>query len=124
MFVHVDTRKPSEVEAQVRSIYQSLFPSADAGFVARAFDWAGQCFSGRFGGYQAIDACYHDFEHTLQGTLCLARLLHGRHAAGAKPKVTPHGFELALLGILFHDSGYLKKRGDSEGTGAKYTVIP
>jgi hypothetical protein len=123
MFAPVDTRKPHEVEAQVCSIYQGMFPAGDAGFVARAFDWAGQCFSGRFAGYQAIDACYHDFEHTLQGTLCLARLLHGPHVAGAKPKVTQHGFELALLGILFHDSGYLKKRGDIEGTGAKYTVI-
>jgi hypothetical protein len=122
MFAHVDTRKTPEVEAQVHSIYQGMFPGGDAAFVARAFEWAGDCFNGRFAGYQAIDARYHDFEHTLQGTLCLARLLHGWHAAGAKPKVTPHGFELALLAILFHDSGYLKKRGDSEGTGAKYTV--
>ena len=123
MFAYVDTRKPPEVEAQVRSIYQGMFPDGDAAFVARAFEWAGQCFSGRFAGYQPIDACYHDFEHTLQGTLCLARLLHGRHAAGAKLKVTQHAFELALLAILFHDSGYLKKHGDIKGTGAKYTSI-
>ena len=122
MFAHIDTRKPHEVEDQVRSIYQGLFPGSDAAFVARAFAWAGQCFTGRYAGYQAIDARYHDFEHTLQGTLCLARLLHGRHAAGAKPEVTPHVGELALLAILFHDSGYLKKHGDNEGTGAKYTM--
>jgi len=123
MFAHVDTRKPLEVEAQVRSIYQSMFAGSDAAFVARDFAWAGQCFAGRYVGYQPIDARYHDFEHTLQGTLCLARLLHGRHAAGARPEVTPHAFELALLAILFHDAGYLKKQGDTEGTGAKYTVI-
>ena len=122
MFAHVDTRKPHEVEAQVRSIYQGLFPSGDATFVARAFGWAAECFSGKFPGYQPIDAVYHDFEHTLQGTLCLARLLHGRQAAKAKPEVTQHAFELALLAIFFHDSGYLKKRGDTKGTGAKYTV--
>jgi hypothetical protein len=123
MFAHVDTRKPHEVEAQVRSIYQGLFPAGDAACVARAFEWAGQCFTGRFADYQPIDARYHDFEHTLQGTLCLARLLHGRRAAGAKPEVTPHAFELALIAILFHDTGYLKKRDDTEGTGAKYTLI-
>jgi len=123
MFAQVDTRIADEVEGQVRSICCHLFPKADPGFVARAFDWAAQCFHGRYADYQAIDARYHDFEHTLQGTLCLARLLHGRHTAGARPASTHHLFELALLAILFHDTGYLKKRGDTEGTGAKYTVV-
>ena len=31
--------------------------------------------------------------------------------------------ELGLLAILTHDTGYLKKRGDVGGTGAKYTLI-
>jgi len=122
MFAPVDTRVPSEVEGHVRSIYRRLFPKGDPEFVARAFGWASTCFSGGHPGYQAIDAGYHDFEHTLQGTLCLARLLHGRHAAGARPAMTQPMFELALLSILFHDSGYLKQRGDNEGTGAKYTL--
>jgi hypothetical protein len=123
MFDPVDTRVPDEVEGQVRSIYQRLFPQGDLLFVSRAFDWASQCFDGRHTGYQPIDARYHDFEHTLQGTLCLARLLHGRHAAGARPEIGQHPFELALLAILFHDTGYLKKRDDTEGTGAKYTLV-
>jgi hypothetical protein len=32
-------------------------------------------------------------------------------------------FELGMLAMLTHDTGYLKKRGDNEGTGAKYTLI-
>ena len=122
MFAHVDTRVPTEVEAHIQSIYRFLFPDGDPDFVSRAFAWAGQCFTGQFADYQAVDARYHDFEHTLQGTLCLARLLNGRHQAGAKPALTQHAFELALLAILFHDTGYLKKRDDTEGTGAKYTL--
>lgn len=123
MFDPVDTRMPDEVEGQVRSIYQRLFPKSDPAFVARAFAWATECFAGRYADYLPIDARYHDFEHTLQGTLCLARLLEGRHAAGATPDFTQHEFELALLAILFHDTGYLKKRDDAEGTGAKYTLV-
>lgn len=123
MFIPVDTRIPHEVESHIASIYHKLFPDGDPLFVRKAFEWAGQCFSGRFDDYQAIDARYHDFEHTLQGTLCLARLLHGRHLAGAEPPVTAKWFELALLAILFHDTGYLKKRTDTDGTGAKYTVV-
>ena len=123
MFTPVDTRVPQEVEAEVQAIYARMFPGGDTGYVARAFVWAGQCFGGRFDDYQAIDARYHDFEHTLQGTLCLARLMHGRHRAGAEPRATQRWFELSLLAILFHDTGYLKKRSDTEGTGAKYTLI-
>jgi hypothetical protein len=123
MLGQFDTRSPHEVEGQVRSIYSGLFPEANPAFVAQAFDWAKQCFTGHYADYQPIDARYHDFEHTLQGTLCLARLLHGRHAAGAQPALTRHAFELALLAILFHDTGYLKKRSDLEGTGAKYTMV-
>jgi hypothetical protein len=123
MFLPVDTRDPVAVENEVDSIYAILFPEAGRDFVPLAFDWAAQCFAGRHPDYQGIDVGYHDFEHTLQGTLCLARLLSGRHAAGAAPTLTLRAFELGLLAILFHDSGYLKRRGDTEGTGAKYTVV-
>src|ERR1043165_2090040 len=123
MFGPVDTRIPPEVEEQVKSIYQDVYPEGHPSFVGLAFDWASQCFNGRYADYQAIDALYHDFEHTLQGTLCLARLLHGRHEAKALPVLSQKGFELGLLAILFHDTGYLKERGDTEGTGAKFTLI-
>lgn len=123
MFAPIDTRIPHEVEKQVWRIHHEMFPDGDRAFVMRAFDWANACFNGRYDDYQAIDARYHDFEHTLQGTLCLARLLHGRHKAGVEPRVTNRQFELALLAILFHDTGYLKKRDDTEGTGAKFTVV-
>jgi hypothetical protein len=53
----------------------------------------------------------------------MMRLLRGRHLANAQPILTERMFQLGLLAILFHDTGYLKKRGDNEGTGAKYTLI-
>ena len=123
MFVAVDTKVPSAVEAHVSSIYSALFPDGESGFVRQSFEWAGQFFSGHYGDYQAIDARYHDFEHTLQGTLCLVRLLQGRHDAKAAPTISRKVFELGLLAILFHDTGYLKKRDDTKGTGAKYTQV-
>jgi len=123
MFPQVDTRVPGEVEEQVFAIYRKLFPKGHRGFVPQAFEWAESCFNGKIEGYQAIDARYHDFEHTLQGTLCLARLLAGRQAAQAVPVVDEQSFQLALLAILFHDTGYLKTTEDGEGTGAKYTPI-
>lgn len=119
----VATKDPTAVEAEVQAVYAAMFPEGDAGFVGRVFAWAVGCFAGNYRDYQAVDARYHDLEHTLQGTLCLARLLHRRRLAGAQPALTERMFQLGLLAILLHDTGYLKKRDDTAGTGAKYTVI-
>jgi len=121
MLDEVNTRLPIATEECVASIYLDMFPDSDRAFVRQAFEWAELFFTGRHTDYQAVDARYHDFEHTLQGTLCLARLLHGRHQAQTLPRLSQKAFELGLLAILFHDTGYLKKRDDTEGSGAKYT---
>ena len=122
MYLPVVTKDPTAVQVEVQAACRTMFPNADALFVPRAFGWAIECFTGNYRDYQAVDARYHDFEHTLQGTLCLARLLRGRHAAAAQPQLTQRMFQLSLLAILLHDTGYLKKRDDLDGTGAKYTV--
>jgi hypothetical protein len=122
MYPPVVTKDPTAVEVEVQSAYLGIFPKGDAMFVPRVFGWAIECFTGNYGDYQAVDARYHDFEHTLQGTLCMARLLRGRHLANAQPQLTQRMFQLGIVAILMHDTGYLKKRGDTEGTGAKYTV--
>jgi len=122
MYSPVVTRDPAAVEAAVQSVWDAVFPREDPQFVGRAFGWAKQCFTGQYKDYSAIDAPYHDFEHTLQGTLCMARLLGARQMAGAQPPVSQHFFQLGIIAILLHDTGYLKKRADAGGTGAKYTV--
>jgi hypothetical protein len=123
MFPQVDTRDPHAVEGEINRLYLAMYPQGDPRFVATAFGWVKDCFAGRYQEYQASDARYHDLEHTLQGTLCMARLLHGRHQAGALPAVGGRMFELGLLAILLHDTGYLRKRSDTGGTGAKYTLV-
>lgn len=122
MFPEVDTRQLPAVQGEVESVFSMLFPEADGSFIPRCFRWTEQFFSGRYPGYQAIDALYHDLEHTLQGTLALVRLWRGAHLAAARPELTPRMFELGLLAILMHDTGYLKHSDDLAGTGAKYTL--
>lgn len=119
----IDTKRSPLVEAEVQSAYQAMFPQGNQLFVPRAFQWAVDCFTGKYRDYQPIDAHYHDLEHTMQGTLCMARLLRRRHEFGGTPVLTQRMFELGILAILMHDTGYLKKRGDTDGTGAKYTLV-
>ncbi|HVY68637.1 MAG TPA: HD domain-containing protein [Verrucomicrobiae bacterium] len=111
------------MQGEAQSVYLTMFPGGDPLFVPKAFGWAIDCFSGNYRDYQPIDARYHDFEHTLQGTLCLVRIVRGRFLAGAQPVVTRKMFELTLLAILLHDTGYLKHKSDKKGTGAKYTLV-
>jgi hypothetical protein len=122
MYRPVATKDLAAVELEVQAAYLAVFPQGDPRFVPLVFGWAVEWFTGKYSDYQAVDARYHDFEHTLQGTLCMARLLRGRHSAGAQPLLTPRLFQLGLLAILLHDTGYLKKRSDTQGTGAKYTA--
>lgn len=122
MFPQVDTKNLAAVEAEVQGCFLRMFPDGDGSFIKNGFEWMATCFEGRHPNYQPIDARYHDLEHTLQGTLCLARILEGRNRAAAKPVLERSTCELALLAILFHDTGYLKTAEDREGTGAKYTL--
>lgn len=123
MFQAVATKNASAVEAEVQAAYLSIFPQGNHSFVPQVFRWVTDCFEGKYQNYLPIDARYHDFEHTMQGTLCMVRLLRCRHATGAQPLLTQRLFELGLLAILMHDTGYLKTSDDAGGTGAKYTVI-
>ena len=123
MFGPIDTKNSALVRAEAEAVYGEMYPDGDRKFVARAFDWAEQCFNGRYDDFLPIDARYHDWEHTMQGTLCLVRLLRGRHRAGAKPELPRRIFDLGLLAILFHDTGYLKRKTDEQGSGAKYTAV-
>ncbi|MBP8260435.1 MAG: hypothetical protein KA118_12300 [Verrucomicrobia bacterium] len=119
----VDTKDPHAVAGHVLAIYRAGFPEGDPAFVPRVFEWAVDCFAGRYANYQAIDAPYHDLEHTMQGTVCLADLMRGWLEAGEAPVLTQPVFEKALVAMLLHDTGYLKTREDAQGTGAKYTPI-
>ena len=123
MFPVVDTRDMPAVRQEVLGLGAEIFPGSDAGLLASAFEHLEACFRGANPKYQRIDVRYHDLEHTLQGTLCLARLLWGRHRAGAQPAVDAVLFRLGIMAVLLHDTGYLKRPGDTEGTGAKYTAV-
>ncbi len=104
----VVTRDPTSVEVEVQAAYLAMFPHGDRLFVPQVFGWAIDCFTGSYRDYQAVDARYHDFEHTLQGTLCMARLLRGRYQAGVHPELSQRIVQLGFLAILLHDTGYLK----------------
>lgn len=121
MFPPVDTKNVHAVEEFVERCFASIYPGANLIWLTTIFRDMDRLFSGQYGDYAAVDLKYHDFEHTLQATVCMALLLEGRHHAGVEPRLSPRQFELGLSAVLLHDSGYLKLKSDTSGTGAKYT---
>jgi hypothetical protein len=121
MLPQVDFNSTPAVAAFVRAKFAALHGSADDRLLTRLFDDVDAHFSGRVPAYAAIDLKYHNLRHTLMATVCMALLLEGQQMAGGENRLKPRDFELAIAGVLLHDSGYLKLRGDREGTGAKYT---
>ena len=119
----VSTKDAGEVERFTSRVFYELFPGTPIECMGPAFHEVARLFAGQHPAYLANDLKYHDFEHTLQATVCLVELLAGRHRAGADPVVQPRQFEFAVISALLHDSGYHKLRTDTEGTGAKYTFF-
>ena len=118
----IDTKNPAAVGELVQSAFNTIGAERSAPLISQLFDDVTAMFAGRFPGYQASDMLYHDYEHTLQVTVCLIKLLEGHHKTGDHPLLTVRDWELALMAVLLHDSGYLKTTDDRSGTGAKYTL--
>lgn len=123
MITTIDTKNSEAVAALVQGKFKALYPRAKNHNLKRLFEDTKNLFAGKHPDYLPNTLKYHDYEHTLQATVCLTYLLEGRDLAAVKPRITSRQFELAIASALLHDSGYQKTRSDTEGSGAKYTFI-
>lgn len=119
----INTKSTDAVLVAVKAGFGDIGATASFPLLDRLFEDVDGMFAGRYAGYQAIDMRYHDFEHTLQATVCLLHILQGRSRSADKPVLTPRDWELSVMAVLLHDTGYLKKTDDLSGTGAKYTLV-
>ena len=113
-------KDPALLDREVRHIMGARFPGWDEAVYHRAFSDVNALYAGRYPGYQASNAAYHDKDHTLAVLLAMARLLHG--LAAEHPDVTPRLALIGLMAALLHDVGYIQEEGDP-GNGAKYTAV-
>ena len=118
MFPPIDTKSSIAVADATCAAFAEMFPRATPALTVRLFADVDAMFAGRYLDYQPIDTPYHDLEHTLQVTWCLAQILAGRHQVSIEPRLNERQFELAIAAALLHDTGYLKMRADLEGIRA------
>jgi len=94
-----------------------------AGVAYRLIDFNFGLFHGNSPEFEPCDTAFHDFDHTMEGTEAVLRLLAAHDRLFAESKFSDRQWEIALVSILLHDAGYLKCRDDHEGSGAKHTSI-
>jgi len=116
----VNMDSPDAVMEEVGIILSLVSPTGDPRAVKDAFATSVCLFNGDYPGYRACNTDYHDFRHTTDTFLAMARLIHGAVLAGKT--FADRDLALGLIAILFHDTGYIQKKHDNRGTGAKYTV--
>ena len=113
------------VSDAVEKIFLELFPNASASTLRHAISYISLLYRGEDPDYAACDTGYHDMQHIMDVTLASARLLDGYERSQKKGHFL--GEELFIFGILlalFHDSGYLRKRGTEDNRhGAEFTLV-
>jgi hypothetical protein len=126
----VDVSSPEPVCAAVVAIFSRRYTHADLSPLTHLFTDFGRLYRGEYPGFFACDTQYHDMHHVLDVTLAAARLIDGYEEdfiAGGGDASQGLGAELAMIGIavaLFHDAGYIRRKGDSRHfNGAEYTKI-
>jgi hypothetical protein len=80
-------------------------------------------FHGKNPGFQPCDTAFHDFDHTMQATAAVADLLDAHRQNSIIASLQQRDWELAIAATILHDTGYLKRRNDPDGSGAKYSAI-
>jgi hypothetical protein len=106
---------------KIKSFYKSNYANSNIGVIEIVLDDVIDLFNGKRKGFQRCDARYHDLTHTLQIVLPFLDIIDGWNKSGNMPKVSKEYFDIGIIAVLLHDTGYVKKEDDTGGTGAKYT---
>ena len=119
----INTTDPVCVKLEIVRIHKALFARPRPTAMIQAFDDVVRMYRGENPGYEKCDTEYHDVQHVMEVSLAMARLLDGyERARGDGPAIGERLFQLGVICALYHDMGYLRRRGDKKHRhGAEYT---
>jgi len=134
----IRTTDLQQVSAEVMRLYRGLYEGTrsrvggtSSPAIKRGFADIGRLYSGEHPDYLPCDTEYHDIQHVLDVTLAMARLMDGyersrkvtRSRLGDSPALPAACYALGVITALFHDFGYLRRRGDRRHRyGAEYAL--
>lgn len=111
----------TKVLNEVIQVYSEHYGTNNPGVVETVFQDIIDLFSGRRRGFQKCDTTYHDLLHTLQVVPPFIGIIDGWNKSKNSLKISKEFFDIGLIAVLLHDTGYIKADDDAGGTGAKYT---
>lgn len=114
---------PESVEGAILETAASCFSNQAFARLRSLVRAVRDLYAGDIPPYQASDMAYHDFEHTLQVTLCWTRMFRALRDNRPDLPMVYADFLLGVAACLLHDTGYLKEAHDPAGTGAKFVLI-
>lgn len=116
----VDSSDPEATLKEVLHILALMDEDFQESAFVKVFTDVRRLFDGDYPGYRACNTVYHSFSHTCEVTLAMCRLIHGQFLTGRVFSDREVG--IGIIAALMHDTGYIQKITDREGTGAKYTL--
>ena len=121
----INTTDPVCVKLEIERLHRSLYPGTALGALDRVFDDVSARYRGEHPAFEKCDTAYHDLQHVLEVSLAMARLIDGyERSRGDGPALGARLFQFGVICALFHDVGYLRRRGDRlHRRGAEYTKI-
>ena len=121
----VNVTDPASVADALETIFLDLFPDAKSGTLRNAVTRVSQLYRGEHPAFAPCDTGYHDLQHIMDVTLASARLMDGyERTQKSGDRLGAELFVFGILLALFHDSGYLRKRGsEEERKGAEFTLV-
>jgi len=108
---------------EIKGFCKENYKEEDISLIELVFKDIIDLFSGRRKGFLRCDTRYHDLSHTLQVVSPFIGIIDGWNKSENPLKISKEFFEMGIIGVLLHDTGYIKTADDIEGTGAKYTFI-
>lgn len=80
-------------------------------------------YTGKWPSHESCQVPYHNLDHALDVSLAVARMISGWNLVETAHPFSEELFHCGIAAALLHDSGYIKEKGDKEGTGGKFTLV-
>lgn len=120
----VNTTDAQDVSQTVCCIYQDLYQQDAPKNLNQAFTDLGRLYRGEYPGFHECETNYHNFQHVLDVTLAMARLLNGCVRSTTAETINERLFRFGIITALYHDCGYIRHRKDTKHqNGAEYTTV-
>jgi hypothetical protein len=119
----VQVSSTDAVRRAVCELFRQNWPHYPFDRVESAFRDFERLFNGQFPGYYGCDTVYHDMQHSLDGTLAVARLIVSYDRTHlADERLGPERAIVGVVTALFHDAGYIRQTDDTlHRNGAEFT---